>query len=204
VLGRLLALLTLAHLQLAALLALGCASPPPAGPERYRLSHSGTHWDVAGSDRILDDLAPRYPEFFELILDPARGGDPDLLELRDDLERKPVSRRNYDALNSIAIGYFEINSRGESQRDAPGMSFMGQGFRAAKLVAVPWRAYGEISDVRLRDGILDFFEDVASGEKLATQRTRGRITGIVASLEKKETDPARLRRIRTMVASLPQ
>ena len=204
VIGRLLALLTLAHLQLAAFLALGCASPPPPDPESYRLAHSGTHWDVVGRDYVLADLATRYPEFFELILDPARGDDPDLLELRDDLERKPVSRRNYDALNSLAIGYFEINSRGESQRDAPGMSFMGQGFRAAKIVAVPWRAYGEISEPRLRDAILDFFEDVASGEKLATQRTRGRITRIVASLEKKETDPARLNRIRTMVASLPQ
>ena len=179
------------------------AQLPPVA-ERYRLSGSGTHWDVAGDDRVLDDLMPRYPDFFELILDPARGDDPDLLELRDDLEREPADRRNYDALNALAIAYFEINSRGESQRDAPGMSFMGQGFRAAKIVAVPWRAYSEIVTPRLRDAILDFFEDVASGEKLATQRTRGRITRIVASLEKKETDPGRLKRIRTMVASLPQ
>jgi hypothetical protein len=75
------------------------------------------------------------------------------------------------------------------------MEFLTAGFRAAKIVGVPWRAYGDVSDPQLRDAILDFFADVASGEKLATQRTRGRIVPIVASLESKEPDPGRRERI---------
>ena len=39
-------------------------------PESYRLMQSGSHWGVAGNDHVLDDLRPRYPEFFEAILDP--------------------------------------------------------------------------------------------------------------------------------------
>jgi hypothetical protein len=185
--------------------ALACASqqtPDPADPHRYRLSGSGTHWDVVGEDRVLDDLMPRYPEFFALILDPSHTEEPDLLVLRDDLERQPVDRRNYDALNSIAIGYFELNYRGETLRGERG--FLSAGFHTAKLVAVPWRAYGDIEDPDLRDAILDFFEDVASGEKLGSSATRGRITAIVASLEPKETDEKRRIRIRRVVRQLSE
>ncbi len=80
-----------------ALACLVCAAE--ARVAAYRLAGSGTHWDAAGDDRVLEDLRPRYPEFFELVLDPADTGDPDLRPLRDDLERRPVDRRNYDALN---------------------------------------------------------------------------------------------------------
>jgi hypothetical protein len=59
-----------------------------------------------------------------------------------------------------------------------------------------------VSDPQLRDAILDFFADVASGEKLATQRTRGRIVPIVASLESKEPDPVRRERILSILHSL--
>ena len=31
---------------------------------RYRLANSGTHWGVVGRDRVLDDLRPRYPDYF--------------------------------------------------------------------------------------------------------------------------------------------
>ena len=179
-------------------LALACASDP----QRYRLTGSGTAWDVAGEDRVLEDVQPRYPAFFEIVLDPARSDEPDLLAVREDLEHVPVDRRNYDALNAVAIAYFEINYRGERSRGGQDMAFLTAGFRAAKLVAVPWRAYGDISEPRLRDAILDFFADVASGEKLASRRTRVRVTRIVASLERKEPDPERRERILSILHTL--
>ena len=64
---------------------------------------------------------------------------------------------------------------------------MSDNFRAAKLLALPWQAYGRVEDGALRDAILDFFEDAGSGEKLATARTAPRLARIVASLEEKET-----------------
>ena len=65
---------------------------------------------------MLDDLQPLYPEFFEVILDPTRSDLPDVRPVRDDLERQPVTRRNFDALNSVAIAYFETNYRAEAGR----------------------------------------------------------------------------------------
>lgn len=186
-------------------LLLGCATSgaPNATPtpERYRLAHSGDHWSEVGDDHILDDLQPRYPEFFELILDPSRTEEGNLRLVRDDLEHKPVDRRNFDALNSLAIAYFEINYRAEAQR-GEGLGYMSQSFRSAKLAAVPWRAYGETDDAALRGAILDFFQDAASGEKLGSRMTAPRLTRVVESLERKETDPARLRRIESIVAGL--
>ena len=73
------------------------------------LANSGTHWDVVRQDRVLDDLRPRYPDFFEVVLDPERSDEPPVLPLRDDLEHRPVDRRNFDTLNALAIGYFELN-----------------------------------------------------------------------------------------------
>ena len=181
-----------------------CAGDP-SGPLRYRLAGSGTHWDTVGTDRVLDDLMPRYPEFFSVVLDPAQSAEPDLLPLRDDLESEPVSRRNYDALNAIAIGYFELNHRGEAARlggSTTSVGFLSAGFRAAHLLGVPWRAYGDIEDGRLRDAILDFFSDAASGTKLSTARTVGRLEKIVASLLPKEDDPARAARIDELVLEI--
>ena len=189
-----------ARLLLLAGLVLACASDPM----RYRLTGSGSTWDVAGDDAVLEDVRPRYPGLFEVVLDPSRSDDPDLLAVREDLEHVPVDRRNYDALNAVAIAYFEINYRSESSRDSQGMEFLTAGFRAAKIVGVPWRAYGDVSDPQLRDAILDFFADVASGEKLATQRTRGRIVPIVASLESKEADPGRRERILSILHTLEE
>ncbi len=184
---------------LVAIALLACAAAPY--PMRYRLANSGDHWDVVGEDHILDDLRPRYPEFFELVLDPAKTQVPNLLRLRDDLERTPVDRRNFDALNSLAIAYFELNYRAESSRGV-GLGYMSQSFRSTKIVAVPWRAYGEIEDAALRNAILDFFDDAASGEKLGSAATASRLVRIVSSLESKETDVARLERIRGIVAAL--
>ena len=182
--------------------AAACATTDRPDPMRYRLAHSGTHWDRVGDDPVLDDLLPRYPEFFAVILDPSRSDDPDLGPLRDDLERSPVDRRNYDALNAVAVGYFEVNYRGERVRELGSLRFMAEGFRAAHLAAVPWRAYGEIDEGALRDAILDFFEDAATGEKLGTRATAGRLAGLVASLERKEPDLERARRIRALTARL--
>ena len=179
---------------------LACASDP----SRYRLSGSGTAWDVAGEDRVLEDVRPLYPELFDVVLDPSRSDEPVLLPLREDLEHTPVDRRNFDALNAVAIAYFEINYRGEQSREGQGMEFLTAGFRTAKLVAVPWRAYGDVAEPRLRDAILDFFADIASGEKRASQRTRVRITRIVASLERKEPDPARRERILRILHTLEE
>jgi len=180
-------------------LSVACAEPPD--PMSYRLAHSGDHWDVASGVRIVDDLRERYPEFFEVILDPGNTRDPDLRPLREDLEREPVDRRNYDALHAVAIGYFELNYRADANRG--GATYLGDSFRAAKLVAVPWRAYSRLQDGALRDAILDFFEDAGSGEKLGTAATASRLGPIVASLAAKETsDPERRQRIEGLAERL--
>lgn len=174
--------------------------PPAPSPERYRLAHSGTHWDAVGSDLVVETLLPLYPEFFAVVLEPAESREPDLKALRDDLERAPVTRANYDALNSVAIGYFELNYR--AQADRGGQRFFADSFRAARLLAVPWRAYGEIEDPRLREAILDFFEDAGTGEKLLARETAPRLEPILASLEAKEPDPERRERIARLRARI--
>ncbi len=68
---------------LASGLALAClACAAGARVSAYRLAGSGTHWDTVDDDRVLQDLRPRYPEFFELVLDPADTRDPDLRRRR--------------------------------------------------------------------------------------------------------------------------
>jgi len=168
---------------------------------QYRLSGSGTHWDVNGNDRVFDDLRPRYPDFFEIIVDPAKSRVPNLRFVRDDLERDPVDRRNYDGLNAIAIAYYETNYRAEAGR-GDGLAYLALSQRSAKLLAVPWRAYGEVHEPALRSAILDFFEDAGSGEKLHTERTAPRLLDVVRSLGKKETDPKRAARIATLTQLL--
>jgi hypothetical protein len=179
-----------------ALLFVACATS--SDPLRYRLADSGGRWDGTPNDPVLDDLRDRYAGYFAVILDPASVEEPDLRPLRDDLERQPVDRRNYDALNAIAIGYFEMNARAQWRLDGmrAGDTFFADSFRTAKIVAVPWRAYGEILEPKLRDAILDFFDDIASGQKPASGSTSGRLVRIVVSLERRESDPERLRRIR--------
>lgn len=182
-----------------ALVSLACAHAQP-NPEIYRLTHSGASWERSGSDDILSDIQPRYAEFFDTIYDRERYHDPNLLPLRDDLERSPVTRANFDALNAVAICYFELNYLAESDRGGP--NYFAHSYRAAKLLAVPWRAYGEIADPALRDAILDFFEDIARGEKRLAARTAPRVKTTVAALARKETDPVRSARIEAMVEQL--
>jgi len=184
---------------LAGVVALACATgsgPETSGPMRYRLSGSGIDWAVVGEDRVFEDLQSRYPDFFAVVLDPAVSHDPDVRAIRRDIEHVPVDRRNFDALNAVAIGYFEMTYRGEQARGSGGIGFLTSGFRAAKLAAIPWRAYGLVEDGRLRDGILDFFEDVSRGEKRGSAPSVSRLARVVRSLAKKETDPGRLARIR--------
>ena len=181
--------------------ALACAHAASPEPQRYRLAHSGTHWDVVGGDAVFADLEPRYNEFFEVILDPEIVTELDLRVLRDDLERQPVERRNFDALNSIAIAYFETNYRAEAGR-GEGLVYLSLSQRAAQLLAVPWRAYAETDDAGLRGAILDFFEDAGSGEKLNSAATAPRLVRIVASLERKESDPQRRARIQQLTERL--
>jgi hypothetical protein len=82
------------------------------------------------------------------------------------------------------------------------MGFLTGGMRSAHLLAIPWRAYGEVGDARLRDAILDFYEDAGTGEKLGAAATAGRLARIVASLAAKEPDPVRRRRIESLAARL--
>ncbi len=194
------------HLSLAGVLCasgLACGWMPGAAPEteRYRLTDSGADWTGSGRDRVLDDLRPRYPDYFARVLD-GGSGEIDLRPLRDDLERAPVDRRNYDALNAVAIGYFELNSRAEMLRDSGTSAYLGGSMQVARLVAVPWRAYREIENGALRDAILDFFADAASGAKPGSSSTNARLVLVVESLEKQETDAERQARIRAIVESL--
>ena len=170
-------------------IALACASP--ADPGGYRFRHSGEHWDEDARNRSVDDLLERYPTFFAVVLDPANTAEPDLRPLRSDLERIPVDDHSYDALNAVAVGYFELNYRAGLE----GSTYFADNFRAARLLALPWRAYGLANDPALRDAILDFFEDAGSGEKLGTAATAPRLAGVVRSLEAKEADPVRRTRI---------
>jgi hypothetical protein len=39
------------------LIATSCIGPQPVDPLGYRLSDSGDHWDVSGSDRVFEDAA---------------------------------------------------------------------------------------------------------------------------------------------------
>ncbi|MFQ5418651.1 MAG: hypothetical protein ACE5FL_16610 [Myxococcota bacterium] len=183
------------------LCAFAAACANAAGADRYRLADSGSHWDVAGDDRVLEAIRPRYSEFFAVILDPSKARMPDLRALRSDLEHQPVDRRNFDALNALAIAYFESNYRAEASR-GDGLVYLALSQRSAKLLAVPWRAYGETDDDGLRDAILDFFEDAGTGEKLFAADTAPRLERIVASLERRENDEARRRRIRSLAAAL--
>ncbi len=181
-------------------LGLSVACVAATDPERYRLAHSGTGWSAVGRDAVLDDLRPRYPEYFAAVLRPERSASLDLRPLRGDLERVPVDRRNFDALNAVAIGYFELNRYAETARDDERYVF--RSMRAAELVAMPWKAYGLVDDARLREAVLDFFEDVASGEKRESARTASRLASTVGSLERKESDPGRIARIREIRSRL--
>jgi hypothetical protein len=188
---------------LTALVGAACAGPTgPTGPARYRLGDgdAGAVGHETADDAVLDDLRPRYPVLLHQVFEPADHGRLELRAVKRDLEHVPVDRRNFDALNAVAIAYFELDRRAEANPGGPG--YFDDSFRAAKLLAVPWRAYGEVADPALRDAIIDFFEDAASGERRHTAATAARLGPIMASLEEKEDDPGRRARLRALAESL--
>ena len=170
--------------------ALACAGSPPR--ESYRLG--------VASPSLEGELRAAYPDFFAVVLDPRQERDPDLRPIRADLEASPSGPRSYDALNAVAFAYFTFNHRAES--DPGGERYLADSFRAAKVVAVPWRAYGEVEDERLRGAILDFFADASFGDHPMSAGTAPRLLRVVDSLRKKEQDPARLARIDAIVDGL--
>ena len=184
-----------------ALLHGACAGP--ADPARYRLAEAETHWDRVGGDLVFEDVRALYPAFFEAMLEPGKDVERAAMPLRSDLEHQPADRRNFDALNALAIGYFEMNYRAEQSRGGDdGMAYLSLSFQSAKVLAVPWRAYSLVSEAALRDAILDFFEDAGSGRKLGSELTAPRVASIVGSLERKERDPARRRRIQDIAMDI--
>ncbi len=176
------------------------AQPPAEDSSRYRLGESGEGWTTSGADPVLDDLWPRYSDFYGRLFDTEYRGDYDLRPLRRDLEHVPPDQRNFDALNTVAIAYFELNHRAQQLRGGTG--YFDSSYRAAKLLSLPWKAYGLVETPALREAILDFFADAASGEKLDSRSTAPRLARIVASLESKENDDERLERIRALVEQL--
>jgi cellulose biosynthesis protein BcsQ len=174
---------------------------PVADGLGYRLVGSSAHWEVADGRFLLAELRERYRDFFELIFDPVTNRVPELEDLRADLEREPADRRSFDALNAIAIGFFEISYRAEAQRGS-GLHYMGQSFRAARVAAVLWRAYGQTRDGRLRDAIIDFFEDAASGQKLGARTSARALAQMAASIQRQEQDPARAARLQCAAQAL--
>lgn len=184
-------------------LAVACSTPTATtGAARYRLAGTGETWRGAEDDQLFADLHRRYPAFFRQVLDPNQRGDLDIRPIRRDLEHSPVDRRNFDALNAVALSYFELNHRAET--DPGGSGYFDDSFRAAKLLAIPWKAYGIVDHPELRDAILDFFEDAGTGGKLDTATTAPRLARIVGSLESKEADGTRRERIRDLTARLDQ
>jgi hypothetical protein len=186
-----------------AILALACASASPAGPSRYRLTE-GSDWRRSGEDEVLADLEPRYPEFFAVVLDPRRAQDPEIRKVRADLESQTLGRERFDALNAVAVAYYELNARAQRSLTSQdgGATYLADSFRATKLLSIPWRAYGDVRDPALRQAILDFYADIANGRKLYASETAPRILGLVGSLAKKEDDPSRLTTIRALEEKL--
>jgi len=192
-------LLTAAALTTLALAA--CAAPAgPTGVERYRLTGPDPGQDGSADGTLLEELRSRYPVLLRQVFDPDLRGDLDLRAVRRDLEHVPVDRRNFDALNAVAISYFELDQR--ARLDPGGPAYFDHSFRAAKLLAVPWRAYGAVAEPALRGAILDFFEDAGADGKRHGAATAARLGPIVTSLEAQEDDPGRRARIRSLARSL--
>ena len=175
----------------AAALGVGCAG----SPSHYRLSESAEL-----PPALTQTLSERYPDFVGAALDSRQAVDLHTREVRDDLERTPVDARNFDALHAVAVAYFGLNAR--AQADRGGELYLADSFRAARVVAIPWRAYGLVEDGTLRDAILDFFEDAAFGRKSGARETAPRLARIVGSLATKEPDPERRARIEGLTARI--
>jgi hypothetical protein len=151
---------------------------------------------VRGTDTAAEARSA-YPIIFRVVDDPQQTEEVDDRALRRDLSRVPVDGRNYRALYAIAVAFFELHARAERRR-GEGTYFV-YSFQATKVIAIPWRLYGEIPDAKLRSVVLDFYEDVLFGDKPGLERVRGRYTRMVADLARKESDAALLARIEELV-----
>jgi hypothetical protein len=151
---------------------------------------------VCGTE-AAEEARAAYPVVFRVVDDPKRAEEVDTRELRRDLSHLPVDERNYRALRAIAVAFFELHARAEQHRGRG--NYLGYSFEATKLLAIPWRLYGEIPDSSLRSAILDFYEDVLFGEKPGLGPVRGRYTRTVADLARKESEPDLLERIEDLV-----
>jgi hypothetical protein len=138
-----------------------------------------------------------YPEVFRAVDDPDETGELDVRGLRRDLGHVPVDDRNYRALYAVAVAFFELHERAELDRG--GERYFAYSFQATKMMAIPWRLYGEIPEPGLRSIILDFYEDVLFGDKPGLEVVRGRYTRVVADLARKEADPQLRARIAGLV-----
>ncbi len=145
-------------------------------------------------------LSAKYPEFFEVLMAGYASEDADARVVRADLVREPTDASSYDALNAVAVVFFELHRRSERARGGGASEFLRANFRATKVMAVAWRAYGEVDDPRLRSAILDFYEDMLLGNKPGLRAVRGRFTPTVESLLKWETQPELRARIEGLVA----
>jgi hypothetical protein len=151
-----------------------------------------------------DRLSAKYPEFFAVLEARYGSEDPDVRVVRADLVREPTDASSYDALNAVAVVFFELHRRAERGRGGGASGFLGASFLATKVMAVPWRSYGEVKDLRLRSSILDFYEDMLLGNKAGLRAARGRFTPTVESLLKWETDPTMRARIEGLVAGVSE
>jgi hypothetical protein len=151
-----------------------------------------------GDSWVATEARAAYPSVFLVVDNPDQTGDVDQRPLRSDLSRVPVDARNYRALRAIAVAFFELHERAEEDRG--GELYFSYSFQATKMIAIPWRLYGEIPDVALRSVILDFYEDVLFGAKPGLGVVRGRYTRVVADLARKESDPALRARIDDLVS----
>jgi hypothetical protein len=186
----------------AGLCALGlaaCQSSPDvsAAPELgYRFRDVRKPVQTAEGERLL----AKYPEFFAVLDVDYPAAEADVRVVRADLVQEPTDMSSYDALNAVAVVFFELHRRAERSRGNGATSFLGTNFRATKVMAVPWRAYGGVKDPALRSSILDFYEDLLLGNKSGVRAARGRFTTTVESLLKWETDPGMRARIESLVA----
>lgn len=170
----------------------GSAAPGPG----YRFRDVHEPIETAEAAR----LSGKYLEFFEVLTAGYATEDADVRVVRADLVREPTDPSSYDALNAIAVVFFELHRHAERARGGGGSVFLRANFRATKVMAVAWRAYGEVDDPRLRSSILDFYEDMLLGDKPGLRAVRGRFTPTVESLLKWETEPELRARIEGLVA----
>ncbi len=160
---------------------------------RYRLGDGAFDSD---DETLFRELEPRYREFFVAALDTSGRHEPALGTLRADLERDPVDRRCFDSLNALALAYFRMHAA--RLKPASRLGSLRLSLRSAKVCTELPGVYDKTADPRLRDAILDFFEDAARRERTRPRTTPQRLAPLVESLGHGESDQQRIARIRSL------